>query len=136
MTLDTNPELYWLTLSALAVGLLWVPHILQLIVQEGLFRAVYDPAREVPHKAAWAQRARRAHANAVENIAVFAPLAVLVAMTGTGSGLTAGAAMVFFYARLGHYIAYALAIPVMRVVLFLVGSVCQLILGLAVLGLV
>ena len=85
MSLQENPELYWLALSAVAVGLMWLPHILQLIIQEGLFQAVYDPAREAPHKAAWAQRARRAHWNAVENIAVFAPLAFLVAATGSGA---------------------------------------------------
>lgn len=132
----SQPELYWLALSTVAVALMWVPHILQLIVQEGVFAAVWDPSREVPHKAAWAQRARRAHANAVENIAVFAPLmltAVLIDRTGDATAL---AAAVFFFARLGHFIAYALAIPAARVILFLVGWGATMVVALAVFGIV
>lgn len=132
----SRPELYWLTLSTLAVALMWVPHILQLIVQEGLFAAVWDPSREVPHKAAWAQRARRAHGNAVENIAVFAPLALLAVLTGQTGPATAMAAAVFFFARLGHFMAYALAIPAARVILFLVGWGATMAMGLAVLGVI
>ena len=124
-------ELQWLVLVATATALMWIPHILQLIVQEGLWRAVRDPAREVAHKAPWAQRARRAHANAVENLAIFAPLALLVAATGSATSATALAAAVFFWARLGHFAAYVFAVPFARVVLFLVGWACQLVLAAA-----
>lgn len=134
MSLDQTPELYWLTLTALATGLMWTPHILQLIVQEGLLAAIYDPTRETPHHARWAQRARRAHWNAVENLAVFAPLAILVAATGAGDQTTAAASAVFFIARLGHFVAYALAIPVARVALFAVGWACQMALAFRLLG--
>lgn len=136
MTFEQNPELFWLAIVTTATGLMWMPHILQLIVQEGLFRAVYDPARDIPHKAVWAQRARRAHGNAVENLAAFAPLAILVAATGAGSALTTGAAAVFVAARLGHFVVYTLGIPILRVLLFLVGWACQMILALRVFGLV
>lgn len=115
-----QPEVFWLAFSIIAVALMWVPHILQLIFQEGLFKAVWDPNREVPHKAAWAQRARRAHGNAVENIAVFAPLTLLVVLCGSTTELTAAAAAVFFFSRLGHFLAYTFAIPVVRVTLFLI----------------
>lgn len=134
MSLQNNPELYWLALVTLATGVLWVPHILQLIVQEGFFKALYDPSREAEHSAVWAQRARRAHGNAIENLAVFAPLAILIALTGTGSEATATAAMVFFFARVGHFVVYALAIPVARVALFLLGWACQMVLAFALLG--
>ena len=134
MSLQNNPELYWLALVTLATAVMWVPHILQLIVQEGLFKAVYDPSREVQHSAVWAQRARRAHANAVENLCVFAPLALLLAVTGTGTAATATAAMIFFFARIGHFVVYALAVPVARVVLFLVGWACQMVLAFTALG--
>ena len=59
MPLTTSPELVWMAVSTLAVGLMWLPHIGQLIVQEGLYRAVWDPARKAEHNAAWARRARR-----------------------------------------------------------------------------
>lgn len=135
MSLITHSELYWLALVTVATSLMWVPHILQLIAQEGLFQAVYDPSREIPHKAAWAQRARRAHWNAVENLAVFAPLAILVAMTGSGTATTAATAAVFFFARIGHFIVYTLAVPVARVLLFAVGWACQMALALTLFGL-
>jgi len=134
MIISEHPELYWLTLSAIATGLMWVPHILQLMSQEGVVRAVYDPAREAPHDAKWAQRARRAHGNAIENLAIFAPLAILVAISDSGTSFTAIAAAVFFFARLGHFVAYALAIPVIRVLLFCIGWACQMVLGLSLLG--
>ena len=116
-----RPELFWLTLSALTVSLVWVPHIVQIIAQEGLVRAVWDPVRETPHRAAWARRSQRAHRNAVESIAAFAPLALIVVLTGNATPATALASMVFFFARLGHYLAYVCAIPIARVALFLVG---------------
>jgi len=116
-----QPELFWLALSTIAVALMWAPHIVQLILQEGFVTAVWDPARDTPHNAAWAQRARRAHGNAVENIAVFAPLVILVVITGNASTTTAAAAAVYFFARLAHFVAYAFAIPAIRVVMFLVG---------------
>jgi uncharacterized MAPEG superfamily protein len=127
----TQPEALWLALSVIAVALMWIPHILQLIAQEGLFAAVWDPTRETPHKAAWAIRARRAHGNAVENIAVFAPLAILVLATSSSTTLTAGAGAVFFFARLVHYVAYTLAIPALRVIAFLVGWAATMVFALA-----
>lgn len=130
----SRPEVFWLALSTLAVALLWVPHILQLIAQEGLWAAVRDPSRDVPHKAAWAQRARRAYGNAVENIAVFAPFVLLALLTGRTGEATALASAVFFFARLGHFLAYTLAIPVARVILFLIGWAATMVVALAVFG--
>ena len=127
----TPPEMHWLVLVATATALMWIPHILQLIFQEGFWPALRDPTREIAHKALWAQRARRAHANAVENLAVFAPLALVVAATGSSTATTAAAAAVFFWARLGHFAAYVFAVPYARVVFFLVGWSCQLVLAAA-----
>jgi hypothetical protein len=63
MTMPTPPtdELYWLTLSCLLTGLLWVPYILQLIAQLGPVQAIWDPTGAHPHDADWALRAKRAH---------------------------------------------------------------------------
>lgn len=130
------PELYWLTLTCLMTGLLWVPYILQLIVQLGPVQAIWDPTGAHPHDADWALRAKRAHYNAVENLAVFAPLAVAVALTGRGTALTATAATAYFFLRLAHYLIHTAAIPVARTVVFLGGWACQMVLGLALLGLV
>jgi uncharacterized MAPEG superfamily protein len=134
MPLTMTSELYWLTLTAMLTGLLWVPYILQLIVQLGPVKAVWDPTGAHPHDADWALRAKRAHYNAVENLAVFAPLTLVVVLMGKADGLTAAAAAVYFAARLAQYVIHALAIPVVRTLVFLVGFSCQMVMGLRILG--
>lgn len=131
-----SPELYWLTLTTLSVALMWVPHIVQLALQMGIVAAVWDPYRHSPetaNHAAWAQRARRAHLNAVENLAVFAPLVLVLHLQEASTPVTAMAAAIFFFSRLVHFLAYALAIPMLRVVSFLAGVACCLVLGQVIL---
>ena len=136
MPIPLSPELYWLTLTCLLTGLLWLHYILQLIVQLGPVKAIWDPTGAHPHDADWALRAKRAHYNAVENLAVFAPLVLIVAVTGTGSALTATAAAAYFFLRLAHYLIHLAAVPVLRTLVFLGGWVCQMLLGLTALGLI
>jgi len=76
-----TPELHILALVATATVLMWIPYMLARILTRGAGRTLADPAdpASAPDPA-WAGRARRAHANAVENLAVFAPLVVIAAM--------------------------------------------------------
>lgn len=134
MSFQSNPELYWLVLAALATGLMWLPHILYIIGTQGLFTAVYDPVGQPDPVAPWANRAKRAHNNSVENLVIFTPLVILVTLLGKGTELTALAAMIFLLSRLAYFVVYTFAIPVLRVPLFLIGWACQMILGLAILG--
>lgn len=127
-------ELYWLTLTLVFTGLLWVPYILQLIVQQGVVTAIWDPTGAHPHEAAWAIRAKRAHTNAIENIAVFAPLVLLVELQGLNDATTATAAFVFFLARFAHYFIYVAALPVIRTVAFVIGFGCQMVMAGRLLG--
>ncbi len=136
MILSQTPELFWLALTLVLTGLLWVPYIMQLIIQLGPVEAIWDPTGAHPHNAQWALRARRAHYNAAENMAVFAPLVILVYLLELGDGLTAAAAMTYFFARLAHYLIYIWALPVIRTVAFLIGFGCQAVLALRVFGLV
>lgn len=137
MTPDTPlaPELVWLARVALLTACLWIPYILQLIVQLGPVKAIWDPTGAHPHDADWALRAKRAHYNAVENLVVFAPLALIVGLTGIGTAATATAAAVYFWLRLAHYLIHTAAIPVIRTLVFLGGFACQLVLALRILGL-
>lgn len=59
-----------------------------------------DPAFQ-PDPAS-AERARRAHANAVENLTVFAPLVIIAAMTGVSTPVTVLAAKTYLGARVVH----------------------------------
>lgn len=134
-TLPLAPELVWLARVALLTGLLWVPYILQLIVQLGPVKAIWDPTGAHPHNADWALRAKRAHYNAIENLAVFAPLALIVGLTGIGTVATATATAAYFWLRLAHYLIHTAAIPVIRTLVFLGGFACQVVLALRILAL-
>lgn len=134
MTLEVTTELTWLAYVTVLTGLLWVPYILQLIVQLGPVAAIWDPTGAHPHDAEWAKRAKRAHYNAVENLAVFAPLTLMVVATGAASPLTAGAAILYFWARLAHFVIHVMALPVVRTVMFLIGFGCQAAMALALFG--
>lgn len=136
MSLTDTPETFWLVCVVSLTGAFWIPYILQLIFQLGPIRAAWDPTGAHPHDAEWALRAKRAHYNAVENLAVFAPLAMLVHFLKLGDELTALAAMVYFFARLGHYLIYVMALPILRTVAFVIGFGCQAIFALRLFGIV
>ncbi len=75
----------------------------------------------------------RAHANAVENLVVFAPLVLALQITGMNTTITASACMVYFFARLAHVILYTFGVPLLRTLAFVTGVACQMILGLTLL---
>lgn len=134
MPAKLSPELYWLAATCLLTAVLWIPYVLQLIGQMGVVPAFWDPYHETPHEARWAERAKRAHTNAIENLAVFAPLALSVHIVGAGTPLTAAAAALYFFARAAHYVVYVLAVPLVRSLVFVVGFACQIVLAVTLLG--
>ena len=125
-------ELFWLTLTVAMTGLMWVPYILDRFATRGNMGTLGYPGPETPPPSAWADRARLAHANAVENLVLFAPLVLAVELTGTSSALTAGACVVYFWARLAHWVVYTLKVPVLRTLAFLVawGALVALVVSL------
>jgi len=127
-------EIYWLCLTVLMTGLFWVLYILNRFYEIGILPAVMNPNTDERPKALWAQRMMDAHMNAVENLVVFAPLALVIHILALGTGLTAIAVKVYFFVRLAHFIVYSLGIPAMRTVMFLAGFACQVILALTILG--
>jgi len=70
----------------------------------------------------------------VENLAVFAPLAITVVLARADSGTTAAACAIYFFARLVHYPVATLGVPVVRTVAFAIGSVAQIVLAIAILA--
>lgn len=134
MSFHTNPELYWLILTIIFTAVLWVPYIVQLIVQLGPMQAIWDPTGAHPHDQDWALRAKRAHYNAVENLVVFAPLVILIAMAEASNSVTQMASAVYFFVRLAHYVIHIFAVPVLRTIAFVLGFGCQMVLAVALLG--
>lgn len=134
MPTKLTSEMYWLVATAFMTALLWIPYTLRLIIEMGVVPAFWDPYHDTPIKAAWAQRAKRAHTNAVENLVVFTPLVLAVHVFSAGSALTAAACALFFFARAAHFAAYLLGVPLIRTLLFLVGVGCQFILVATLFG--
>jgi uncharacterized MAPEG superfamily protein len=119
-----KPELLYLTLAAALTGLIWVPYILDRIAVEGLINAVGYPANPKP-QSPWARRMMKAHLNAVENLAVFAALVLVAHAAGISNPVIGTAAMVYFWARVVHLLAYTFGIPWVRTLAFAVGFFAQ-----------
>ncbi len=49
-------ELFWLTLTVILTGLLWVPYILNRVTVRGLGGSMANPSRNDKPHAAWATR--------------------------------------------------------------------------------
>lgn len=117
-------ELVYLTWVTVLTGLLWVPYILDRIAVWGLSETVGYPASPKP-QSAWAARLMKAHVNAVENLVVFAALVLAAHAAGVSNSATAGACVVFFWARVVHVAAYTFAVPWVRTLAFAVGFFAQ-----------
>jgi uncharacterized MAPEG superfamily protein len=96
-------------------------------MRRGFPAAFQTPKMEEPSiESEWAQRARRAHSNGVENLVVFAALVLAANAAGVSNQATATAAAVYFWARLGHFLALTLGIPFVRTGIWTVGWVAQM----------
>jgi uncharacterized MAPEG superfamily protein len=125
-------ELFWLTLTVILTGLLWVPYTLNRIMVRGVVGSMANPSRNDKPHAEWATRLMFAHDNAVENLIVFAPLILILAELDYSTKWTVYAAAVYFWARVAHLIVYTLGLPVFRTLAFVVGFFAQAVLALAI----
>ncbi|WP_426615920.1 MAPEG family protein [Bradyrhizobium sp. McL0616] len=120
-------ELYCLTLISAATAMMWVPYVVARMTTHGVLRAIGTPGPGYPEDAPWADRARRAHLNAIENLAVFAPLVLVGAIIEVSTRATALSAQIYVAARLAHYVIYAAGVPVIRTFAFLIGACATLV---------
>ena len=120
-------ELYWLTLTALMTALLWVPYVLNRVAATGLGGTLAGSAPDAGKLAEWAQRAVRAHTNAVENLAIFAPIVLTAHLLNISNPATKAAVVVYFFARLAHFVVYAAGIPAARTLTFTAGWLAQIV---------
>ena len=125
MTNDMMSLTWVIALSAV----MWVPYIINSIMVQGLVDAVGYPDNPKP-LAPWAQRMKKAHYNAVENLVLFAALVLMLNALGISNQTTVFACKVIFGARLVHYVVYAAGIPWLRTRSCTVAWVC--IIGLLV----
>lgn len=132
--LALSPELLYTTLTAAFTGLMWMPIIVNRLGEMGLWTALKNPQPDVRPHADWAYRLANAHRNAIENLVVFAPLAIAVHVLGLGTPITAAAASVFLFARIAHAFIYTFGIPLLRTIAFFIGFICQMLMACRVLG--
>jgi uncharacterized MAPEG superfamily protein len=119
-----NISLLYLTYVAAFTGLLWMPYVIDRIAVRGLLDAVGYPQNPKP-QSAWAQRLMKAHANAVENLVVFAALVLVAELTKAGDATVATASIVYFWARIAHALAFTFGVPWVRTLAFAVGFFAQ-----------
>jgi uncharacterized MAPEG superfamily protein len=111
---------------------MWVPYILNAIAVRGLVEAVGYPESPAP-LAAWADRMRSAHYNAVENLVVFAALVLIANAAGITNETTVLACKIYFWARLVHLVVYTAGVPWLRTLSFAVAWISMVLLLLQVL---
>jgi uncharacterized MAPEG superfamily protein len=129
-----KPELFWLALTATMTALFWLPYILNRASRLGLAGAFATPRMDAPPaEAEWAQRAKRAHANAVENLVSFTALVAVAQLAHVSNHATAHAAAVYFWCRLVHYLVYTLGIPYLRTLAWTIAWVAQMVIAWQVL---
>jgi uncharacterized MAPEG superfamily protein len=134
MNTPVSTEFYWLTLTIIMTALMWMPYIVNRLIEDSPWPALMNPQPDLRPKAQWAERLMRAHANAVENLVIFAPLVLILQAIGLSTALTANACMIYFLARTGHLLLYTFGVPFFRTVAFFIGFLCQMVLGLSILG--
>ena len=115
-----TPELTKLTWVVALHLVCWVPYILNRIMVRGLIDAVGYPEDPKP-LSAWAQRAKKAHYNSVENLVAFAAIVLVLNAAGISNEITVLACTVYFWARLVHLVVYTAGIPWARTLAYFVG---------------
>lgn len=118
-------ELSMLVWVAGLTAVMWIPYILAHIVNVGLMPALTYRADGTPLPA-WADRAKKAHYNAIENLAPFAALVIVAHLVSVSNAATASAAVVFLVARLAHYLLYTMGVPFGRTLTFAAGWAAML----------
>jgi len=122
-------EMMSLTWVTTLTAILWMPYIVNQIVVRGLLEAVGYPDNPKP-LSGWATKMRAGHANAIENLVIFATLVLIANAAGISNATTVLACEIYFWARLVHVLAYTFAIPWVRTFAFVAGFGCQIVLAL------
>ena len=85
--MNMTAELMYLVAVTAFTGVIWIPYILDRIAVWGLADTVGYPENP-KHQSPWARRMKSAHANAVENLVVFAALVLAAHAAGVSNNAT------------------------------------------------
>jgi uncharacterized MAPEG superfamily protein len=107
-------------------AVLWIPYVTNRMMVAGIDATVGYPV-DPPPLSPWAQRLRAAHANAVENLVVFAALVLTAQVLGINTSAIALAGTLYLWSRIVHAITYTLGVRWLRTVAFVGGFAAQII---------
>jgi len=126
-----SDEIYWLTWNVVLTAAMVVPYaIYRMKKLGGIWQVFLTPLPgDNPFDDAWAHRAYRAHMNAFEGIALFAPMALAVHVTGISNDVTVLACATYFWARLIYAPLYYFEVPVLKTTAWFIGLGATLILA-------
>lgn len=107
---------------AAAAVLIYLPYLLVAYARALVGYDLSAPRAMFDKLPAYAQRATWAHENSFEAFMIFAAAALMAYVTGVNSPMAANAAIAFVSARLLYSIFYILNIPLLRSLMFGIGS--------------
>lgn len=127
-------ELFWLMLTAVLAGSLWIPFIIGVTSEEKDFTDFTRPP-DLTMMRPWVHRAFRAHQNLLETLVPFAAVVLVAQAAGVSTQVTLWAAVAFFWIRVIHAVGMisGLAIFPVRPIIFTASWICTLAVAGAVL---
>ena len=114
--------LFWVSTLTL---FLWVPYVTSGIINDGLLASLKWQGNE-KQRFLWAERAKRAHYNAIENLIPFAAIVVIAHLANVTNETTAAAATAYFWLRVIHYLFYTFGISYIRTPAFIGSWLAQI----------
>jgi uncharacterized MAPEG superfamily protein len=117
-----TPDLQMLVWSAALALVQMLVAVLGATGQVGLPRLAGN-REDLPELTGWAGRARRAHLNMLESLAVFAIVVLVAHVAGRANEMTALGAQVFFWGRVAYAIVYMIGLPWVRTLTWAVSIV-------------
>ena len=86
----------------------------------------------MPAVEGWFTRAKRAHANLLENLVPFAAVVLVADAADVHTGLTQACAVAFFLARVCHFISYIAGVGVPRTLSYVAGMAATVLIVVAI----
>ena len=121
LTQLTVPAIFLYSIAA-AAFLIYLPFLLVAYARVRIGYDISAPRAMFDKLPLYAQRATWAHQNSFEAFMVFAAAALMAYVTGVNSSTAVWAAIAFVVARLLYSIFYILNIPLLRSLMFGIGS--------------
>lgn len=107
-------ELFYLVMTSILLTVLWIPSVIGQVMGGGTLKPEeYKTLRNIDDYPDWVRRADRAQKNLVEQFGAFAALIVVAHLTEVSTAVTAAAAAVYFWARIGHAVVMIAGVSIL-----------------------